>query len=148
LIGILISVPFSWAMQALLDGVPFLERMTLTFAVVSLAIIIVSILENKKRAEGKKSDMPFIIGLCLTIVVISVPAGFRILFGDIDASSYLGVAILGISGLIFALLIGENKEDDSKGIDINTSLFKTENVFNLSAIAVCIILAIIYYSLW
>jgi hypothetical protein len=80
--------------------------------------------------------------------LISVPAGVRILVGDIETSNVFGLLILGLSGIIFALLFTENKLDDKKAIDLNVSLFKTDSMFNISTMIVCLILVLIYGILW
>jgi SSS family solute:Na+ symporter len=148
LLAVVLSIPVSWAMQVGFSEVPFLVRMALAFVVLSGLIVIVSILENKQREAKRASDVPFLVGLCLSICLISVPAGVRILVGDIETSNVFGILILGLAAIVFALLFTENKEDDAKAIQLETSLFKTESVFNISSIAVCIVLAMIYYSLW
>ncbi len=148
LLAVVLSIPVSWAMQVGFSEVPFLVRMALAFVVLSGLIVIVSILENKQREAKRASDVPFLVGLCLSICLISVPAGVRILVGDIETSNVFGILILGLAAIVFALLFTENKEDDAKAIQLEISLFKTESVFNISSIAVCIVLAMIYYSLW
>jgi len=148
LLAVVLSIPVSWAMQVGFSEVPFLVRMALAFVVLSGLIVIVSILENKRRETKRASDVPFLVGLCLSICLISVPAGVRILVGDIETSNVFGLLILGLAAIVFALLFTENKEDDAKAIQLETALFKTESIFNISSIAVCIVLAMIYYMLW
>lgn len=148
LLAVILSIPVSWAMQVGFSEVPFLVRMALAFVVLSGLIVIVSILENKQSEVKRTKDIPFLVGLCLSICLISVPAGVRILVGDIETSNVFGLLILGLAAIVFALLFTENKEDDAKAIQLDTSLFKTESVFNISSIAICAVLAIIYYLLW
>lgn len=148
LVAVVGSIPLSWAMQAFFPEVPFLVRMALTFVILSGAIVIISVFENKSSAVKRAKEIPFILGLCLSIVLISVPAGVRILAGDIETSNIFGILILGLSAIVFALLFTENKEDDKKGIELNTALFKTDGVFNLSAAFVCFVLVVVYYGLW
>ena len=148
LAAVVASIPFSWAMQELFPEVPFLVRMALSFVVMSGLIVLISVFENKKAANKRAKEVPFLLGLVFSIILISVPAGVRILIGDIETSNVFGLLILGLSAIIFALLFTENREDDKKGIELDTSLFKTDNVFNITSIAVCIILVMIYWSLW
>jgi len=53
-----------------------------------------------------------------------------------------------LAAIIFALLFTENKVDDEKAIVLDTSLFKTDKFFNISSIAICIVLVGIYWMLW
>lgn len=142
------SIPLSWAMQAFFPEVPFLVRMALAFVVLSGFIVVISIMENKAAETKRAKETPYLIGLICSIILISVPAGVRILVGDIETSNVFGLLILGLSAIIFALLFTENKVDDKKAIHLERSLFKTDSVFNISAIAVCAILVVIYGILW
>ena len=148
LAAVVASIPFSWAMQALFPEVPFIVRIALGFLVMSGLIVLISVLENKAAETKRAKEMPFILGLVFSIILISVPAGVRILVGDIETSNVFGLLILGLSAIIFALLFTENKIDDKKAIHLEHSLFKTDAVFNISSVAVCLILAVIYWMLW
>ena len=148
LAAVVASIPFSWMMQAVFPEVPFLVRMALSFVVMAGLIVIISVLENKTSATKRAKEVPFLLGLVGSIVLISVPAGVRILVGDIETSNVFGLLILGLAGIIFALLFTENKEDDEKAIDLEISLFKTDRLFNITSIVVCLILVAIYGVLW
>ena len=148
LVAVVGSIPFSWMMQALFPEVPFLVRMALAFVVMSGLIVLISVFENKPAQTKRQKETPFLLGLVLSIVLISVPAGVRILTGDIETNNVFGILILGLSAIIFALLFTENKLDDKKAIDLDKSLFKTDSVFNISSILICIILFVIYWMLW
>lgn len=148
LIAVVGSIPLSWAMQVLFPEVPFLVRMALAFVILSGAIVIISVAENAKADTPRERDTPFLIGLCGAIMLISVPAGVRILAGDIETQNIFGLLILGLAAIIFGLLFTENRKDDKKAIPLDTALFRTENIFNISAVAICVVLAFIYISLW
>lgn len=148
LIAVVASIPFSWMMQVLFPEVPFLVRMALSFAVMSGLIVLISVFENKSAASKRAKETPFLLGLIFSICLISVPAGVRILVGDIETSNVFGLLILGLSAIIFVLLFVENKEDDKKAIDLDKALFKTDSLFNIATIVVSLILVAIYWSLW
>lgn len=148
LVAVVASIPFSWMMQALFPEVPFLVRMALSFVVMSGLVVVISVFENKASETRRAKETPFLLGLVGSIILISVPAGVRILVGDIETSNVFGLLILGLSGIIFALLFTENKLDDKKAIDLNVSLFKTDSMFNISTMIVCLILVLIYGILW
>jgi SSS family solute:Na+ symporter len=148
LVAVVASIPFSWMMQALFPEVPFLVRMALSFVVMSALIVLISVFENKAAETKRAKETPFLLGLVFSIILISVPAGIRILMGDIETSNVFGLLILGLSAIIFALLFTENKVDDNKAIDLDGPLFKTDTIFNISTVVVCLILAAVYWSLW
>jgi len=148
LVAIVASIPFSWMMQALFPEVPFLVRMALSFVVMAGLIVIISVMENKSGASTRAKERPFLLGLVASLVLISVPAGVRILTGDIETSNVFGLLILGLSGIIFAALFTEKKADDHKAIQLDTSLFKTDSVFNITSLVVSVILIGIYWMLW
>ena len=148
LVAVVASIPFSWMMQALFPEVPFLVRMALSFVVMSGLVVLISVFENKAAQTRRPKETPFLLGLVFSILLISVPAGVRILVGDIETSNVFGLLILGLSAIIFALLFTENKTDDEKAIELETALFKTDRLFNVSALLVCLILAAIYWFLW
>ncbi len=147
-IAVLISIPLSAAMHNFFPDVPFLVRMALSFVIISGLIVIVSYFENPAGGKKDYNDLPFKLGLMGAILLISVPAGIRILVGDIDTNMTFGVLILGLTAIVFGLLLTENRKDDAKGIPISTKLFKTDMTFNSSAIFICITLAVIYTMLW
>lgn len=148
LVAVVASIPFSWMMQALFPEVPFLVRMALSFVVMSGLIVIISLLEQKQKNENRNSEVPFLMGLVAALCLISVPAGVRILIGDIETSNVFGLLILGLCGIIFAALFVEKKADDRKAIELDTALFRTDSVFNITSIVVSIILVVIYWVLW
>jgi len=54
--------------------------------------------------------------------------------------------LLGIIIVVISLL--ESDKKDPKGIDIDGKLFHTGNVFNIGAIGICTILAVLYTFFW
>ena len=148
LAAVVASIPFSWFMQVMFPEVPFLVRMALAFLVMAGLIVLISVFENKAADTKRAKETPFLLGLIFSICLISVPAGIRILTGDIETSNVFGLLILGLAAIIFALLFTENKVDDKKAIELDLSLFKTDSIFNIASVAICIILVAIYWSLW
>ena len=149
LLGIVVSIPLSATLATIMPEFPFLMRMALCFTLISILIIGVSILQSSKSTKEVATDMSFKMVLIVLVILISLPSGIRILAGDVaNTGSSIGVFILGLCGIIFAALLLEKRSDDKKAIQLNTALFKTESVFNITFIFVCFILAAIYYILW
>jgi len=81
--GTILSIPVSAAFKFLIPGMPFLDQMMLTFLVISLVIIIISILDKK---EGKgleisrnifRTDRVFNL---LSIIIIVIFSAIYIVF--------------------------------------------------------------------
>ncbi len=153
LAAVLASIPFSAFMAFVFPQVPFLVRMALSFAVMSGLIVVISVLENNARLKTRTDETPYLLGLCFTLVLIAIPPGIRLLVGDLDAGSTatnygFGILIVGLCATVFAMLFTENKRDDHKAIQLDTALFKTDAVFNITTVFVVLILAAIYWFLW
>lgn len=86
----------------------------------------------------------------LAAVVLAIPlsAGFKFLTPQLPFLDRMGVCFLLIAAVMVVISLMENKADDRKGIDVEPGLFKTSQTFNLAAIAICGILAVIYAVFW
>ncbi|MEM1214348.1 MAG: sodium/solute symporter [Bacteroidota bacterium] len=146
--AVLLSIPFSWFMQTFFPDVPFLVRMALSFVVMCMVIVGVALSERPTSIDQPARETSFLALLVASILIISVPAGIRIFLGDIETNVGFGVIILGMAGIIFAILFLEKRDDDAKAFQFSRDLFKTEGIFNLTAVFVLVVLAVIYYVLW
>ncbi len=146
--AIVSSIPLSMLIAAVMPELPFLMRMAMCFSIIVIMIIIISLIEAKNSKEPK-SESAFRFGLIAVVALISLPSGIRILLGDVDnVGMSIGILILGLCAIIFAAILMDRKEDDHKAIQMNTALFKTGSIFNVTFVVVCLILTVIYYSLW
>ncbi len=145
---VLLSIPLSWALQTFYPALPFLDRMGFSFLVLSALVVIISMTELKMNRAQKEKDAFFRIVLIGALAMISIASGFKIVFLDTGVSKWFGFIILSISAILVYLLLTERRVDDKKAMDIEDSLFKTDNTFNVLAIAICSILAVIYIVLW
>ncbi|MBK8965725.1 MAG: sodium/sugar symporter [Saprospiraceae bacterium] len=86
----------------------------------------------------------------LAAVVLAIPlsAGFKFLAPQIPFLDRMGICFLLIAAVMVVISLMENKADDRKAIEIEPGLFKTSQTFNLAAIAICGILAVIYAVFW
>jgi SSS family solute:Na+ symporter len=60
----------------------------------------------------------------------------------------MGLCFLVTVAVMVVISMIENKGHDAKGIELEKGLFHTGMAFNLSAVAVCAILAVIYAVWW
>ncbi|MCB0556401.1 MAG: sodium/sugar symporter [Phaeodactylibacter sp.] len=86
----------------------------------------------------------------LAVVVLSIPlsAGIKFLFPLFPFMDRMGVSFLILAAIIVALSLLENSGADKKAITHAPGLFRTDSVFNWSAVAICGILAAIYAVFW
>ncbi len=145
---VLLSIPLSFGLKIFFPELPFLDRMSLCFLLLSALMVFISLADNKQISEPKAVEMRYKWIIFGSILLISVPAGIKILFEDTAVGDWFGYLILGLSGVVAYFLFSEKKKDDPKGVDIPTGLFETGAVFNLSAVAIMIVLAVIYTMLW
>ncbi|MEM6396736.1 MAG: sodium/solute symporter [Bacteroidota bacterium] len=168
LASIVLSIPLSLLFKFAIPGLPFIDRMALVFVCVVLIMILISLSErriaSKKDADRAPStgnrlvaDKKLRIGLSFLVIVTGVATGIRMIVDklhvpvDVAMSSppfapiWVSVVFLLLSLItVFLLLTDDKSSDDPKAIDLESGLFRTENIFNLSAIAIILILTAIY----
>ncbi len=148
LVVVVLSIPLSWSLQVFYPALPFLDRMGFSFLVLAFLMVILSLYQARQSGTERSRDLYFRSILMGALLVISVPSGFKILFTETGVAPWFGVLVLVLSALVFYLLITERGKDNLKAVDVDRSLFKTDQIFNLSAIAVGSILAVIYIVFW
>jgi len=60
----------------------------------------------------------------------------------------MGVVFLLICAIVVIITLLEHKGDDPKAIRIDRKLFATDAIFNVGAIGICGILAVMYILFW
>lgn len=157
---VLLSVPLSVAFKFLIPGLPFLDRMAAIFLISSILMIVLSKFTSKAGSTDQVYDPGKMVsrstlrnGLALTIIAVGVATAVRLLLQPIAPNPALNVtgvpswavyvfAVLSVAAL--ALVYTDKQPDDHKAIDLEKSLFKTRTLFNISAITIILILAVIY----
>lgn len=145
---VLLAIPLSWSLAEFFPDLPFLDRMGFSFLLLSTLMVVISLSEIKMKREQREKDLFFRLVIIGALTMISIASGFKIVFLDTGVSQWFGYIILGLAAILIYLLLTERKTDDVKAMDIDQSLFKTEGIFNILAIAICSILAVIYILLW
>ena len=145
---VLLSIPLSWSLKVFVPELPFLDRMGFSFLLLAAVMAFMSLAESKATASGAINDKKFRMIPVAALLLISIPAGFKILLEDTAVSDLFGVVILLLSAIVIVALLRENKADNENAIVLEDGLFRTESIFNLSAFAVCAILAVLYAVLW
>ena len=149
----LFSIIFKFA----LPEVPFLIRMGYVFLCLVALFIPISMMSKKtKPAEVLSADVVkkqlkwSSIMLCLS--VITLIAGI-IMMMDENCRNYGAETIFFLTVMFFTLFWylrsnAKDKVEDVKSIGVDIAIFKTNTVFNVGAIGIIVILAILYICLW
>ena len=152
---------FSILFKFLMPETPFLLRMGYVFMVLVVLFVGISLLYNKKNEvaaaemDGETVAMQRtwsnillgVGGLCLVMGVVQ-------LFAKIEFLQIYGFeAIFFLAAMLLTLgfYLRSNANDsvqDHKAVGTDLELFHTDKVFNIGALAVIAILAILYISLW
>ena len=164
---VLLSVPLSIGFKFLMPDLPFLDRMALIFLVSSALMILVSAVTSKTAADpalnqnlddaGPQaantyesagpliSDMRLRNGLAIAVIAIGLATAARLLLQPVPGVPDWAVYLFAIlSVLVLALIYTDKQADDHKAIDLEPSLFRTRTGFNMAAVAVLLVLAVIY----
>ena len=94
-----------------------------------------------KRATTKSA-------LWAAVLTIPLSLGFKILFPAMPFLNRMGVIFLVLSVIVIAITLLEGKGEDPKAIQVSRKLFTTSNTFNVSAIGIFGILAVLYIVFW
>jgi SSS family solute:Na+ symporter len=167
LVVILLGVPLSLFFKFLLPDLAFLDRMALMFLISSALMILLSAVTSKKAAEPSLNeavsdasadalthsaspktiikDMTIRNGIALIVIVIGVCTAIRLFVQPVPGVPDWAVYLFGaLSVVVLVLIYTDKQEEDHKAIDLEPSLFRTRMGFNISALAVLLILALIY----
>ncbi|MEO0731897.1 MAG: sodium/solute symporter [Bacteroidota bacterium] len=151
---VLLSVPLSLLFKFLMPDLPFLDRMALIFVISSALMVVLSAITSKGGGyqydsdvdpEDIVSDMRLRNGLSLAVIATGVATAVRLLLQPVPGVPTWAVYLFaGLSLAVLALIYTDKQPDDHKAIDLEPSLFRTRMGFNIAAIAVILILAVIY----
>lgn len=149
---------FSIAFKLLLPEVPFLLRMGYVF-IALVAIFVPMSLCNKKNVvkadvldqqtidtQMKWSQILFIASAISFAVFIWGMCSPVLRSWGFEAMLFL-TAILAVLGL-YLRSNAKDKVQDAKAVGIDLALFRTDKTFNIGAIGVIVILAVLYIFLW
>jgi SSS family solute:Na+ symporter len=86
----------------------------------------------------------------LIAVVMAIPlsVAFKFVAPALPFLDRMGLTFLFLCALIILISIVENKGDDANAIELDKGLFKTSGAFNLAAIGIIALLALVYAVFW
>ncbi len=151
----LLTIPLGISFKVLNPEMPFILRIGYVFIILSFVMIGISLYDRKlstvnvgDHISDKKS-----VNTGIKIVSIALLIGFIASFfvGPLKdyalESIYVLVAGFTLVGLIM-ILNNRFKKIDVNAIIISKGLFKTSMTFNIAAIGICGIFAMLYYFFW
>lgn len=148
---------FSIMFKFLLPETPFLIRMGYVFIVLAIIFVTMSLMSKKTIpakvqtvwAIGKQQQwsniMLFTTIACLLVGIYGMTQEHLRNYG-FEAIFFTAAMFLTLS--IYLRSNAKDKVQDAKAVDIDLKLFRTDSTFNIGALGVVIILAILYILLW
>ncbi len=86
----------------------------------------------------------------LTAVILAIPlsAAFKFMASALPFMDRMGICFLIIAAIMVAISLWENKQADKRAIVFEKGLFKTSPIFNIAAVVIMGLLAVIYAIFW
>ncbi len=148
---------FSIIFKFALPEVPFLIRMGYVFLCLVVLFISISMCSKKTKpaeelpADVVKKQLKWST-IMLVLSVATFVAGIFMMF-DENCRNYGAETIFFLTVMFFVLFWylrsnAKDKVEDEKSIGVDIAIFKTNTTFNVGAIGIIVILAILYICLW
>ena len=148
---------FSILFKFLLPDVPFLLRMGYVFACLVVLFFSISMMSKKtvKAAELDehtiKTQMKW-SNIILISSVVCLCIGIASMFSH-ELRCYGFEAIFFLALMLFCISVylrsnAKDQVEDPKSIGIDIAIFRTDKTFNIGAIAIIVVLTILYIALW
>jgi SSS family solute:Na+ symporter len=86
----------------------------------------------------------------LTAVILAIPlsTAFKFMAPALPFMDRMGICFLIIAAIMVAISLWENKQADKRAIMFDKGLFKTSPIFNIAAVVIMGLLAVIYAVFW
>ncbi len=138
-VAIIIAVIIAPQLKTLDQAFQFIQEFTGFVSPGILAIFILGLFWKKATANS---------ALWAAILTIPLSAGFKYLFPEMPFLDRMGYIFLLLAALVIVITLIENKGDDPKAIKYEKSIFKTDNLFNITAIVLCALIGVLYILFW
>ena len=148
---------FSILFKFMLPDVPFLLRMGYVFACLVVLFFGISMMskntvpaeeldEHTIKTQMKWSNITIVSAIvCLVIGIVSMFSHELRAYG-FEAIFFLALMLFSIG--VYLRSNAKDKVEDPKSIGIDIAIFRTDKAFNIGALAIIIILTILYVALW
>ncbi|MHC1736528.1 MAG: sodium/sugar symporter [Ignavibacteriaceae bacterium] len=139
IIAIVIAIIVAPQLKALDQAFQFIQEFTGFVSPGILSIFILGLFWKRATANS---------ALWAAILSIPLSAAFKYLFPEMPFIDRMGVIFIILSLIVIIMSLIENRGDDPRAIKYDKSIFKTDNVFNISAIVLSAIIGVIYILFW
>ena len=152
----LLTIPLGILLKVVNPELPFILRIGYVFMILTVVMIGLSLLDKSHNIEnqfGNDLARRKTIKLGWRIISIATLVGIVAAFFVVPmrnlALEAIYVLVVGfiLIGVIL-VLNSSNRTMDKNGLIIERSLFKTTDTFNIAAIGICGILAVLYWFFW
>lgn len=152
----LLTIPLGILLKVISPELPFILRIGYVFMILTVVMIGLSLLDKSHNIEnqfGNDLSRRKTIKLGWRIISIAsfvgVVAAFFVIPMRNLALEAIYVLVVGFILIGVILILNSSKQTmDENGLIIERSLFKTTNTFNIAAIGICGILAVLYGFFW
>lgn len=138
-VALIISVAIAPTLSSLEQAFQFIQEFTGFISPGIFAIFIFGLFWKKATANS---------ALWAAALTIPLSLGIKILVPNLPFLNRMGVVFLILSALVIIITLLESRQDDPKAIKIEKGLFHTDAIFNVGAIGIFAILAVLYLRFW
>ena len=149
LIVAVVAIPLSWGF-GLVEGLPFLDRMGIVFALLLFIMMGVSVLDKKHDfSKAVQIDKPWLrygmIGIIMATIGVPIYHGLELL----ELSYFIrGLITLAIMGLMLWSLLKFQTKKETEEEPMDQSWFELSGSFVANTILICGILVALYWIFW
>ena len=138
-VALIIAVLIAPTLSSLEQAFQFIQEFTGFISPGIFAIFIFGLFWKKATANS---------ALWAAILTIPLSLGIKAFIPGMPFLNRMGVVFLILSAIVIGITLIESKGDDAKAIKVEKGLFHTDNIFNVGAIGIFAILAVIYIRFW
>ena len=159
------TIPLGVLFKIFLGGVPFQFRAGYIFIILLTMFVVISLIDNKKSqacelpAEEDCKTMVkwakilgftglFFIVMALIVVIMGESTPATAYLNDIGFQAFIFFGVLVGCSAIWLWSNSKDKVRDEKALPVDLSLFHTSKGYGWGALAICVIVAILYVVLW
>jgi len=138
-VALVIAVLIAPALKNLEQAFQFIQEFTGFISPGIFAIFIFGLFWKKATANS---------ALWAAVLTIPLSLGIKILIPSLPFLNRMGAVFLILSTIVVVITLLESRADSPKAIKIDKGLFRTDTLFNVGAIGIFAILAVLYTIWW
>lgn len=138
-VALIIAVLIAPSLSSLEQAFQFIQEFTGFISPGIFAIFIFGLFWKKATANS---------ALWAAVLTIPLSLGIKAFIPGLPFLNRMGAVFLILSAIVVGITLIESKGDDAKAIKVEKGLFHTDNIFNVGAIGIFAILAVMYIRFW